>query len=194
VVDLRLVRQVERHRQPALLRVRHVAGLIRSGAHLRPVLLVLALTAAIPAMALAADPTPGPPAGTPTCAERYPEDGPAGVDLRLGCVVSELVGLYTTGQAAPPPPLSAYVVGLGIAIAVVAGLLLLAGRLLARRAGQRLAPVTPGEWWLCSTCRSVNGTAAAHCYSCGSSRSAGPSLLTDDQPATPQSFGRGKHG
>jgi hypothetical protein len=172
-----------------------VAGLIRSGARVRLVLLVLALAAAIPATALSADPTPGPPAGSgPTCAERYPEDGPAGVDLRLGCVVSELVGLYTAGQAAPPPPLSTYAVALGIAIAVAAGLLLLAGRLLARRAGQRLAPVTPGEWWLCSTCRSVNGTAAAQCYSCGSPRGTGPSLLTDEQPATPQSFGRGKHG
>jgi hypothetical protein len=171
-----------------------VAGLIRSGARVRPALLVLALAAAIPATALAADPTPGPPAGAPTCAERYPEDGPAGVDLRLGCIVSELVGLYTAGQAAQPPPLSAYAVGLGTAVTLAVALLLLAGRLLARRAGQRLAPVTPGEWWLCSSCRSVNGTAAAHCYSCGSPRGAGPGLLTDERPATPQSFGRGKHG
>jgi hypothetical protein len=172
-----------------------MAGLSRSGRRARILLLVLAIGTGLASAALAADPTPGPPAATrATCAERYPDEGPAGVDLRLGCVVSEIVGLYTAGQASPPPTLSAYAIGLGIAVALGVGLLLLAGRLLARRAGERLAPVSPGEWWLCSTCRSVNGSAAAHCYSCGGPRTAGPSLLTDDRPATPQSFGRGRHG
>ena len=143
-----------------------------------------------------ADPTPAPAAATarpPTCSERFPADGPAGVDLRLGCIVGEVVGLYTTAQAALPAPLSTYAVLVGSVI--VAGLVLVwIARLIARRAGRRLAPVLPEAWWVCTSCRSVNGAGVAHCYSCGSDRPDGPALVTDDSPATPQTFGRGKRG
>ena len=153
--------------------------------------ILLALTAA--GTTLAGDPSATtPPPGS--CAARYPEDGPGGVDLRLGCIVSEVVGLYTAGQSDAPPALSAY--ALGVVALILGGIVLalVAGRLLARRAGERLAPVTPGEWWLCPSCRSVNGAGVSRCYRCGSPPQGGPNLVTDDQPGTPQSFGRGKHG
>lgn len=108
--------------------------------------------------------------------------------------MSEVVGLYTAGQSEAPPTLTTYAIGiLGL---VLAGLVVaaFAGRVLARRAGERLAPVTPGEWWLCPNCRSVNGANVTRCYRCGSPPQGGPNLVTDDQPGTPQSFGRGKHG
>jgi hypothetical protein len=118
------------------------------------------------------------------------------VDLRLGCIVSELVGLYTPGQAAAPPTISTYAIALGALVLAVAGLALVATRLLARRAGAALAPVTPAAWWQCPRCRSVNGAGVTRCYSCGLPRPAevAVTLATDEAPGTPQSFGRGKHG
>ena len=159
------------------------------------VLIAVALLLAAPAAAIGADPSPPPEPKPPTCAERFPEEGPAGVDLRLGCVVSEVVGLYTPGQASAPPTISAYalaLVGIVLGIAVV---VVVATRLLARRAGAALAPVMPDAWWQCPTCRSVNGAGVARCYSCGSPRpvDSGVTLETDASPGTPQSFGRGKH-
>lgn len=159
-------------------------------------LLAVALLLAAPAGAVAADPSAAPEARPPTCAERFPEEGPAGVDLRLGCVVSDVVGLYTPGQASAPPTISTYALALVGMVLSVAGLGVLATRLLARRAGEALAPVMPDAWWQCPTCRSVNGAGVTRCYSCGSPRpaDAGVILETDDSPGTPQSFGRGKHG
>lgn len=173
-----------------MLRLRCVAALTRGA------FLAVALLVALPAGARAADPTAQPAARPLSCAERFPEEGPAGVDLRLGCVVSELVGLYTPGQASAPPTISAY--GLAM-LAIVLGVALIAillTRLLARRAGAALAPVTPDAWWQCPSCRSVNGAGITRCYSCGAHRPAdlGVTLATDDSPGTPQSFGRGKHG
>lgn len=172
-----------------------MAGLTRA-AHLGAraliffALVLVALLATAPA-SLAEDPSPDPAstARPPTCSGRFPDAGPAGVDLRLGCIVSELVGLYTAGQAKPPPPLSSYAIVLGILTVGVVIVLWLVGRLLAQHAGRRLAPVLPGEWWVCATCRSVNGAAVEHCYSCGNTRADGPSLMTDERPRTPQSFG-----
>lgn len=160
------------------------------------ILIAVALFLAAPSNMFAADPSAPPEPRPPTCAERFPEEGPAGVDLRLGCIVSEVVGLYTPGQASTPPTISTYalfLVGLVLGVAVVA---LLATRLLARRAGEAMASVTPDAWWQCPTCRSVNGAGVTRCYSCGSPRPAdvGVILETDASPGTPQSFGRGKHG
>lgn len=146
---------------------------------------------AAPGAALAVDPTPDPAATSrpPTCAERFPAEGPAGVDLRLGCIVGELVGLYVPGQSAPPAPLSTYAILVGIVVGAGVLLLWIGGRLVARRAGRRLAPVLPDAWWVCASCKSVNGSAVARCYSCGSPRPDGPALMTDDHPSTPQSCG-----
>lgn len=144
----------------------------------------------------AADPTPSPEAQPPriTCADRFPEEGPAGVDLRLGCIVGELVGLYTASSGQPPAPASTY--GLALAGAIVAALVagLLVSRTLARRAGRRLAPVLPGSWWVCDRCRSVNAADARRCYACGGPPGTGPALPTSDHPETPQSFGGSRKG
>ncbi|HJW21110.1 MAG TPA: Ran-binding zinc finger domain-containing protein [Candidatus Limnocylindrales bacterium] len=123
-------------------------------------------------VAAAADPTSPPP--RLTCDQRFPANGPAGVDLRLGCLVGEVVGTFTgaTDQG-DPAPLSSYLeplvlVGLGLAGMVVA-------LVLTRRAlGHRLAPVAPSEWWSCGACRSLNPGSASRCYSCGAPRPAGP--------------------
>lgn len=162
-----------------------------AGAALAALLLLAAV--GVPGAVHAADPTPDPAGQTqrpPTCADRFPEEGPAGVDLRLGCIVSEVVGLYTAGQAAPPAPLSTYVIFLGVLAVLAVVALWFAGRLVARRAGRRLAPVLAGEWWICGTCRSVNGAGMSRCYSCGGGRPDGPLLTTDEHPEVSQSFGR----
>lgn len=160
--------------------------------------LLLASAMAAPGAAFAAEPTPAPAVQTaspPTCADRFPEEGPAGVDLRLGCIVSEIVGLYTAGQAAPPPPLSTYAIVLGLVALGAAIAVWLLGRLVARRASRRLAPVLAGEWWICARCRSVNGAGVSRCYSCGSEPPDGPMLTTDEHPEISQSFGsRRKRG
>lgn len=157
-------------------------------------LLAAAVVATLAAtVTLAADPSSPPDAAAPpTCAERFPASGPAGVDLRLGCIVGEVVGLYTAGQAEPPAPLSTYAIGVILAVAPGAALVWLAGRILARRAGRRLAPVVPGEWWVCGSCHSVNGAGVTRCYSCGAPPAGGPAMRTDDQPAITQSFGAGR--
>ena len=145
------------------------------------------VSAALTAGVAAADPSPTP--RPPTCAERYPAEGPAGVDLRLGCLVRELLGHYTgeepSGQA---PRLSAYlapIVGVAISVAFAIGLLQLA-----RRAGRRLAPATPAAWWLCPKCRSVNAVGKAACYSCGTPWTPdAPVVPTAARPETIQRFG-----
>lgn len=173
--------------------MRHVAALRRrASTRVIPATAVLAFALLVgPASAHGADPTPDPAATArpASCAERFPAEGPAGVDLRLGCIVGEVVGLYTPGQAVAPAPLSSYAIVVAIVAVGVVIAVWLVGRLVARRAGRRLAPVLPGEWWVCATCRSVNGAAVARCYSCGSGRPDGPSLRTDADPSTPQSFG-----
>jgi hypothetical protein len=193
MVDVQQLRPEQRDRQPTLLCLRHVAGLIRAGLLATVVLLVVG-----PPAMLAADPAAGPgeTARPPTCAERFPAEGPAGVDLRLGCIVSELIGLWRPDQDAPPPTLSAYAIAVGVLIAAIAGLGLVGARLVARGAGRRLAPTTPGAWWVCPTCRSINGIGITRCYNCAAARPAAGAaelMATGQDPATPQSFGRGKH-
>lgn len=159
--------------------------------------LIAAALMAAAAPVLGADPTANPTSdpGTggatrPTCAERYPDEGPAGVDLRLGCIVGEVVGQYTGSVGQEATPASTYgLIVLGILVAVFVAIWFI-GRLVRRAAGRRLAPVQPGEWWLCGTCRSVNGAGVSRCYSCGAPPTGGPTLRTDDAPATAQSFGR----
>lgn len=160
------------------------------------VLVAVALLLAAPANVISADPSRPPEARPPTCTERFPEEGPAGVDLRLGCVVSEVVGLYTPGQASAPPTISTYGIVLLAIVLGVAVVAVLSTRLLARRAGAALAPVMPDAWWQCPSCRSVNGAGVTRCYSCGAHQPADVkvTLATDDSARTPQSFGRGKRG
>lgn len=139
----------------------------------------------------AADPTadPTPTEHPPTCAERYPADGPAGIDLRLGCIASELVGHYTGSGTGEPVRVSTY---LGPALALV-GTLLLAFVLIrfARgRAGERLAAAAPSEWWLCLKCHSVNAAGRPACYSCGTPWTPdAPVVPTSERPEFVQRFG-----
>jgi hypothetical protein len=156
----------------------------------------VAVLLSMPLAAFGADPAPVETARPPTCAERFPAEGPAGVDLRLGCIVSEVVGLWRPGQAAAPPTLSAYAIALGVLVAATIGLGLVATRVLARRAGARLAPTIPEAWWVCPACHSINGLAASRCYNCGAPQVADATaapMLTSHVPSTPQSSGRGKH-
>ena len=135
-----------------------------------------------PTASLAADPPSGPAAHEPTCQERYPNDGPGGVDLQLGCVIAQLVGAYTGGDTRDPAPLSSYLrplllvglIGTGLAIALV---------LARRRLGRRLAPVLAAEWWSCPACRSVNPAVAASCYACGTPRPADARTMVRDDDA-----------
>src|SRR6185503_19649665 len=114
MVDLPNLWQEQRPGERALLRLRRMAALTGGTEHrglARParipsLALALTMLAALPAIAAAADPSAPPQPRPPTCAERYPEEGPAGVDLRLGCIVSELVGLYRPDQATAPPTIS----------------------------------------------------------------------------------------
>jgi hypothetical protein len=154
-------------------------------------LALAALAAVMPPEARGADPTAAPDATArpATCSERFPEDGPAGVDLRLGCIVGEVVGVYTTASPDRPAPLSTY--GILVGSVIVGGIALawIVGRLVARRAGRRLAPVLAATWWVCPRCSSVNATGVQRCYSCGTAQPDGPVLRTADDPSTPQSFG-----
>jgi hypothetical protein len=191
VVDVPQVWAKQRDRQPALLRLRPVAGLIRA-----LVVAALALLSVVPIAAPVLGIDSAQTTHPPTCAERFPEEGPAGVDLRLGCIVSEVVGLWRPDAVSPPPTLSTYAVVLGVLVAASVGLGLVLTRMLARRAGARLAPSTPGAWWVCPACHSINGLRVARCYNCAAPRPPGAGvepLLTGEVPTTPQSFGRGKH-
>lgn len=145
------------------------------------------LAAAITTAAFAADPTPTP--RPPTCAERFPADGPAGVDQRLGCIVSELVGHYTTGGVGEPVPISTY---LGPLIVLVGGfaLLFLAFHYMLGRGQRRMAAAAPSEWWLCPDCHSVNGQARPKCYSCNRPWTPdAPVVPTSERPEFVQRFG-----
>jgi hypothetical protein len=174
-----------------------VAGLTRGpvlaiAVTLGAMAVIAALTPlASPTHVAAADPvaTPGTEPARPTCADRFPAEGPAGVDLRLGCIAGEIVGLYTASSGQPPAPISTWVLVAagGVAIAIFAGWLVT--RTLARRAGRRLAPVLAGSWWVCDRCRSVNGAEKVRCYSCGAPPGSGPAMPTSERPETPQSFG-----
>ncbi len=146
--------------------------------------------------AFAADPgsPSGPPASArPSCADRFPAEGPAGVDLQLGCIVNEIAGTYlgtAPASDARPPRLSDYAWPIGLTIAGLTGLLL-ALRQIQRAGGRRLAPATPSAWWSCPSCRSLNVASRTECYRCGASMAdSSIEVRTDAEPPAAQSFGR----
>ena len=146
-----------------------------------------ALATLITVGAFAADPSPTPRAQT--CAERYPAGGPGGVDRRLGCIVSELVGHYAGGGTGEPLPIRSY---LGPLFALVGGfaLLFVAFRYVLGRGQRRMAAAAPTEWWLCPACHSVNGAGGPRCYGCGQPWSPAAKVMpTADNPELVQRFG-----
>lgn len=149
-------------------------------------ILVLGILVATPVFA--ADPSPAPTPHAATCAERYPGEGPAQVDLRLGCIANELVGHYTRGGG-DPAPISSY---LGQLVALVGGfvLLFLAARFVLGRASKRMAPASPGAYWLCPSCRSVNDPTRAACYACAQPWTPDAAIVpTAEHPEMVQRFG-----
>ena len=158
-------------------------------------LLVVLVLVSASATVLAADPIPtssvAPTSRPATCAERYPAEGPGGVDLQLGCVASELVGYFSgLGPSDQPQRLTAYLAPIAVVTLGLAAFLL-AGRQLHRRASRRIAPATPAAWWSCPACRSLNAAGRETCYRCGRPFEEGATeMRTDAEPPAPQSFGR----
>jgi hypothetical protein len=145
------------------------AAAMRAVAHLALVMTLpalLAVAAASDVGAAGASPEPG-AAARGSCSERYPADGPAGLDLRLGCIAAELVGNYTgAGAPAEPARISSWLLPL-VTIVGSFVLVFLPLRLLSRRVGRRLAPAAPTAWWTCPRCRSLNAAGSGRCYACG---------------------------
>jgi hypothetical protein len=168
---------------------------VRGAARLA-LLAVLALGIAQPVPVRAADPgaTPTPGAVTPrpaSCAERYPAEGPGGVDLQLGCLVNELVAYAGgLGPSDQPQRLTAYLVPIAVVVAGLVALVLVA-RQLNRRARRRIAPAMPVAWWSCPACRSLNPAGRLACYRCNRPFEPGATeMRTDAEPPAPQAFGR----
>lgn len=156
------------------------------------VVLLAGFAASFTASVAAAEPSPTPAITRPppNCTERYPADGPAGVDLRLGCIVAELVGAYTApGDTATAPRISSWLGPIAFAGAGVA-LVWIVVRSMSRRVGTRLAPVVPAAWWSCSGCRSLNADGIVACYRCRRPRTDEPTLIPgSDGPDGPRSAG-----
>lgn len=156
---------------------------------------LLLLAVLPPWSAPAAEPDPSLPvaAASPICAERYPADGPAGIDLLLGCIVNEVMQSYLgagAGTSDKPPRVSQWFGPIAIVVAATVALLLVL-RGARQRAGRRLAPAAPTIWWSCPGCRSVSAAGTATCYRCGWALEEGATeLRADAEPLAPQSFGR----
>jgi hypothetical protein len=154
----------------------------------------------LPPVPLSGEPSPDPSASSrpaahePSCQERYPAEGPGGVDLQLGCMVNELVGFYLGAggaSTAEPARISAYLVPLGSLLALAIVAVLLTRRVL----GRRLVSASPAAFWQCPACRSVNRAGAEACYSCRRPWEPGATeFRTDGEPPAPQSFGRRHDG
>lgn len=161
-------------------------------------LVLLAASLSWPITVAAADPAATPtstPAPTPrplTCAERYPDPGPGGLDLRIPCIVRELMGLVEDPGDRPPRltewlPTIALLAAGGLIAAVILGRMVGAAR---ARMGWRLAPAAPGLRWSCPRCHSANEPSRERCYSCGLAWT--PEAMTmpvSEHPVMVQSFG-----
>jgi hypothetical protein len=134
------------------------------------------------------------PAGDPRCADWEQNGAPAGIDMRLVCTATEVIGTYTgtEGSHRDLLPLAGVAVASGVALAVVAWAVVMQ---LTRRAGRRLAPAAPASWWMCPRCHSLNAAGTPACYAC---RDAAPAdaddpaarMPTAPEPVIDQRFGR----
>ena len=123
---------------------------------------------AAPTIALADDPV------DPRCADQGA--APAGIDMSLVCTTNEVVGAYTgrrgAVQAAGAPDGSALAAG-AVAVLALGGLVVAAFAVVRGRAGRRLEPAVPYEWWACPACRSLNAGSTPRCYACQAARPSG---------------------
>ncbi len=111
-------------------------------------------------------------ADDPRCADWEQNGAPAGVDLRLVCTATQVIGAYT-GQSTTDPnqePLLPYVVGLLVTGIGLASVGVVATKVVGRKAGRRLAPERPDAWWVCPSCQSVNAEGRPACYACHAPR------------------------
>ena len=138
---------------------------------MRRVLLLAAaasMALAVPTIALADDPV------DPRCADQ--SAAPGGIDLALVCTTNEVVGAYTgrpgAVKAAGAPDGSALAAG-AVAVLAAAGLVVAAFAVVRQRAGRRLEPAVPDEWWACPACRSLNAGTMPRCYACQATRPSG---------------------
>lgn len=170
------------------------SGLVPAALAIVVVAAALAASLAGPLVVGAASPSE-PPAATPrplTCTERYPDPGPAGLDLRIPCIVRELMGLVEN-PGDEPARLTMWLPT--IAMLATAGFIaaLILGRILGRaRVGfeRRTAPAAPGLRWSCPRCHSVNEPSRERCYSCGTAWSpAATTMPVAEHPIMVQSFG-----
>jgi hypothetical protein len=124
------------------------------------------------------------------CASRYPSPGPGGVDLQAACVANEVTQNYTS--SGPLGSEAASTLALVLCASWIAAVLFFSlWRFVAGRAARRIAPVTPTSFWMCTTCRSFNGTEVTRCYRCRHPRPAdAPTVDAPDVPPWEQRFGR----
>jgi hypothetical protein len=166
------------------------AGRRAGRAGLVPLLAVVAVLSGVGSSgAMAADPTPSPrPA---TCAERYPDEGPAGLDLRAACIIGELLGL--TEDPGRPARISQWLPVIGVlslaGLAVIGVIVFVFGRL-KRRFDRRTAPMRPALMWTCPACHSVNEPGRPRCYACRTAWTPdAPVMPVADEPIMIQRFG-----
>jgi hypothetical protein len=134
------------------------------------VLAAVVLTASAPSVVQASDPVS---TSAPTCADRYPPGGPAGIDLRVACALGEVVGLATgSGEPADPEGVAAGLRLVALGAAALAAVLL-GLRMTGRLAVRVIAPGGPPAAWPCPACHSVNPASSARCYACRTMRPPG---------------------
>jgi len=130
------------------------------------------LAAAWLALALA----PAVLADDPRCADWEQHGAPPGIDMKALCTANQIIDTYTgrtrvdvTDEPLLPYAGAALVTGLALAVVGV-----LATRFVGAKAGRRLAPEIPDDWWTCSACQSVNAVGRPVCYACHQARPTSP--------------------
>ncbi|MEO8461877.1 MAG: hypothetical protein ABI555_01580, partial [Chloroflexota bacterium] len=116
----------------------------------------------------APSPTPSPTDDPRTCAQRYPIDGPGGVNLQIACIVVEFVAADAKSEAKAEAQ-ARIASGFGPVVVLVSAAVVawIAVQWMSRRTGARLAPTQPARWWSCTHCRSLTAIGITNCYRCG---------------------------
>ena len=131
-------------------------------------LIVLVVALAPPVSAADPSPTPSPTKDPRTCVQRYPIDGPGGVNLQIACTVVELVASDAKSDVkAEAQARIASGVGPVVVLVSAAVVAWIAVQWMSRRTGARLAPTQPAGGWSCTHCRSLTAIGITNCYRCG---------------------------